>query len=135
MSKRVCARGGSVCVCVCGCPTRVCVCRYVSSLSTLCEVFVKPLCDRGAALPTAVEELFRNVQIILGLNRKFLHELHRRMESWSYQQKVGDVFLHFSPFMKMVLLLRRFASRVCVCCVYFALRFVLRRSKIGHCFR
>ena len=66
----------------------------------LVDVFIVVLESRSD-LPAALSVLFRNVQVLLGLNETFLNELKQRMQHWNEEQKIGDVFLHFAPFMKM----------------------------------
>eukprot|EP00474_Spongospora_subterranea_P001508 CRZ01966.1 hypothetical protein [Spongospora subterranea] len=74
---------------------------YVKLIEVLTGMFVIPLESRIKELSPALADLFRNAQVIAGLNRKFLDELSSRMDRWSECQKIGDVFLAFAPFLRM----------------------------------
>lgn len=47
-----------------------------------------------------VKTLFSNVEIIFAYNSMLLEGLKSRMNSWSSQQKIGDVFLSMADFLK-----------------------------------
>ncbi|CEP01275.1 hypothetical protein PBRA_001881 [Plasmodiophora brassicae] len=73
---------------------------YVESIDILVKVFIVPLQGKQSLSPS-LAEMFRNVQVIAGLNKKFLDELSVRMVQWDDTQKIGDVFLAFAPFLRM----------------------------------
>lgn len=49
-----------------------------------------------------INAIFSNMEVILPLNRDhLLKELSVRMENWSEEQLIGDIFVRFGPFLKM----------------------------------
>lgn len=49
-----------------------------------------------------INVIFSNMEVILPLNRDYLlKELTQRMDNWSTDQLIGDIFVRFGPFLKM----------------------------------
>jgi hypothetical protein len=80
--------------------------KYVGTLQRLVEEFLTPL--RAASLneQTAiistqqVKNLFPNIEIIYNVNKQFLLDLQERVNNWSIQQRVGDIFFSMTGFLR-----------------------------------
>jgi len=74
---------------------------YVDCLKLIVEHFLVPL--REAAKKNQlitqdqVKTIFSVVEVIYNFQREILMKLTERMKSWSYEQKLGDLFLEMAP--------------------------------------
>ena len=81
---------------------------YVKSLDVLIKLYFVPLeqvCDDSSKVivtRSRIDSIFSNVRIILGLNQSLLKALRSRLEVWSASAGVGDIFLDFAHFFKVI---------------------------------
>lgn len=48
-----------------------------------------------------IKSIFGNLNIIRGFHQSFLDDLETRMQAWSPEQTIGDVFKQFAPFLRV----------------------------------
>eukprot|EP00727_Mastigamoeba_balamuthi_P005451 m51a1_g1525 putative myosin ii heavy chain (1641) ;mRNA; f:470676-476608 len=65
---------------------------YVRLLSKIVYVFVKPVRSVKGVSAEDIEGLFSNLQAIRNVHQKFLSDLTERMQTWSPDTLLGDVF-------------------------------------------
>jgi len=66
---------------------------YVSDLSTIIEVFIKPLKESGIIKKVEIGNIFSNVELIYKVNSQLLEGLNRN--------EIGDSFLKIGDFLKV----------------------------------
>ncbi|MES1915328.1 MAG: hypothetical protein MHM6MM_007297 [Cercozoa sp. M6MM] len=79
---------------------------YVDRLRTLGDVFRGPLLADESPVTDKEQarKIFGNVEIIFGLNLRFLNDLRSRIDSEEFDvtsTPIGDIFVQFGPFLKM----------------------------------
>jgi len=68
---------------------------YVNSLKVVVQLFLEPLRDPANKQIITTEDLrsiFSEIEVILGYNGKLLGEIEQRMEAWSFDSCLGDIF-------------------------------------------
>jgi RhoGEF domain/PX domain len=79
---------------------------YLDRIRTLIKVYMEPLLDAsspwGSFVPPAtVQQIFSNIVAIDQYHQTLRAELGERFEVWSRTQKIGDVFVRMSPYLKL----------------------------------
>lgn len=86
---------------------------YVEALQTGVEVYMLPMKtmakaqqnDSGKDAPLVsleiVTRIFGNMEALIALNRDLLSKLQARVDEWTPQSTLGDLFKKFAPFFKM----------------------------------
>mmetsp|Transcript_1765 Transcript_1765/g.2478 ORF Transcript_1765/g.2478 Transcript_1765/m.2478 type:complete len:1057 (+) Transcript_1765:18-3188(+) len=75
---------------------------YVAALFAICDKILPSLRSAGNVLSEDdIRKIFANVEQIRSLNFNFLVDLQGRIEEWSDQQTLGDVFLKIIPYFKV----------------------------------
>ncbi|XP_004347833.1 hypothetical protein CAOG_04008 [Capsaspora owczarzaki ATCC 30864] len=79
---------------------------YVQGLAVVQEVFLNPLkASAVSAKPLLsendIKKIFANFETILTLNTKFLNDFKKRIDNWTNEQVVGDVFLEVANFFRL----------------------------------
>jgi len=74
---------------------------YVENMQVFINVFMLPLQERDVISTSAINSIFSNIEAIVKVNKELLSTLEKRMDSWGPTQRIGDVMLTFTPFLKM----------------------------------
>lgn len=76
---------------------------YVSGLEEAINNYYKPLLEasKREGHENDVKSIFSSIEHILPLNKTLLKSLEERVNKWSPEQTIGDIFLRFAPFLKM----------------------------------
>jgi hypothetical protein len=80
--------------------------NYVKVLQQLVNDFLIPLRNAAASESTAiiskqdVQAMFPYIDILYNINKQFLLDLQARQNVWSSTQKIGDIFLKMSDFLR-----------------------------------
>jgi len=78
---------------------------YVKGLREAVEVFYRPLqekaMDSSSITVDDINKIFSNIQSIKDFHVILEDELKNRVENWSKHRTVADIFLRFTPFMKI----------------------------------
>jgi hypothetical protein len=48
-----------------------------------------------------IKNIFSEIEVILNYNVMLLNELEKRMDNWSQEQIIGDIFLKITDFLKV----------------------------------
>eukprot|EP00026_Physarum_polycephalum_P000683 Phypoly_transcript_00684.p1 GENE.Phypoly_transcript_00684~~Phypoly_transcript_00684.p1 ORF type:complete len:608 (+),score=96.31 Phypoly_transcript_00684:2275-4098(+) len=78
---------------------------YVKSLETMIDVYLVPLRDDPKKFGISKEEvqiMFANIETIVNLHKEMVKVLEERVNSWNNTKKIGDIFINFAPFLKML---------------------------------
>ncbi|KAL6052170.1 Protein T2 [Balamuthia mandrillaris] len=83
--------------------------NYVNCLNLIMQQFQQPLQKAADAekeadrfiTKTEVKSLFSQVEIIRAYNAQLLARLERRMDDWSDESIIGDIFIEMSAFLKV----------------------------------
>ncbi|KAL6041590.1 RhoGEF domain containing protein [Balamuthia mandrillaris] len=77
---------------------------YVQSLRTIVEVFIEPLREKKADAPITTDErkrIFGEIEVIKGYQEELLTDLGTRVNTWSIDQRLGDIFKNMVSFLKV----------------------------------
>jgi len=77
---------------------------YVAVLNSLANEYKPTLLAGAQHFPNITEDDIKhllNVDSILSLNRTILGELQNTIDSWNEESTIGDIFVRFTPFLKM----------------------------------
>mmetsp|Transcript_35187 Transcript_35187/g.88527 ORF Transcript_35187/g.88527 Transcript_35187/m.88527 type:complete len:1089 (-) Transcript_35187:25-3291(-) len=74
---------------------------YCNTLDKIVDLCLKPARRLQIFSPVELKTIFCNVEVIRTLNKNFVAQLKERMDAWSEEQLLGDVFLSMIPFFKV----------------------------------
>jgi len=75
--------------------------HYVQALSTISKVFLKPLRGKYSGLlsPEKIRYIFGNIEQLLAYHKKFSKAMKERVDQWSSEQLIGDLFVNEASFL------------------------------------
>lgn len=78
---------------------------YTKGLKTCIDTFLNPLRDPAVKKPLVdkiqLKTLFSDIEIIFAFNVKLREDLEARLKTWSAGQRLGDIFVKISGFLKV----------------------------------
>jgi len=74
---------------------------YVEQLQSVIEIYVQPLRQENILKPDEITAIFSVLELIVDVNKELLTQLKDKLEQWSDEQTIGDIFTKLGPFLKM----------------------------------
>jgi len=80
---------------------------YTQSLQCLVQNYMKPLCSQASKghftgiEPGMIKAIFSNVTLIQNVNTQLYSDLEARLQDWTEDSTIGDIFMDVAPYFKM----------------------------------
>eukprot|EP01124_Arcella_intermedia_P013208 TRINITY_DN19627_c0_g1_i1.p1 TRINITY_DN19627_c0_g1~~TRINITY_DN19627_c0_g1_i1.p1 ORF type:complete len:942 (-),score=248.89 TRINITY_DN19627_c0_g1_i1:42-2687(-) len=74
---------------------------YFKSLDHFLKVWMQPMKEKKLITDQDYKELFSNLEIILDFTKRLLEQLQPRIENWTKDKKIADIFISLHPYFRL----------------------------------